>query len=110
MPVKPIAAATFSALLLSAILSGCSSAPKAKPTASIENRTGRSLKSVVYRPCGKNDSKWLPLLESSLASQNRVTMELPLECLDLRAEFSDGKIAGSQHSIQRRFPFTWILE
>jgi hypothetical protein len=100
-------------MLLLGIVTGCTAPQQFRvPSAVIDNRTGRNLPTVLYRSCAMESAEWLPLFEqgNDIAPHRQVEFKLPLDCLDLKALFADGRIAGTQQNIQRRFPFRWVLE
>jgi hypothetical protein len=98
-------------LVLLLFVGGCATKPKLlEPRVYVENYTGRSIQKIVYRECGKATDEWLPLKNwASLSSQYVVYIDLPMECADLQALFLDGKIAGTQQNINKKFPFKWTL-
>lgn len=103
-------AAGLIGILTIIISAGCANPTQIiAPSAIIENRTGRNLSAINYRPCGIESTEWRPLTDKILPSYNHVNIDLPLDCVDLKAYFSDGKLAGTQQNIQRRFPFNWVL-
>jgi hypothetical protein len=90
---------------------GCAVAPVVleKPRVTIVNMTGRPVQQIVYRECGKDSGDWSPLNSAALSSQYEAYFELPIQCADLQAVFHDGKIAGSQQNVKKRYPFHWVL-
>src|ERR1035437_8989258 len=99
----------FPVLLL--FVGGCATKPKLlAPSVRVENYTGRFIQQIVYRECGKPTDEWLPLKNGlSLPSSHEVYVALPVECADLQAVFADGRVAGTQQNINKKYPFTWTL-
>lgn len=99
----------FPVLLL--FVGGCATKPKLlDPSVHLENYTGRFIQQIVYRECGKPADEWLPLKNGlSLPSTYGVYVDLPVECADLQAIFADGRIAGTQQNINKKYPFRWTL-
>jgi hypothetical protein len=94
------------------LLSGaCASRTKIlEPAVYIENRTGKPFQQIVYRECGKENDEWSQINNGDiLHSGYSATIELPVDCADLRAIFVSGRIAGTQLDVKKKFPFRWIL-
>src|SRR6266568_2117581 len=98
-------------LLLLFLVGGGAPVPKLlDPTVHIENHTGRFVQQILYRECGKPVEEWLPLKSGlTLPSAYAVSVDLPVECADIQAVFADGKIAGTQQNINKKYPFRWTL-
>lgn len=90
---------------------GCAAQPKLlDPRVHIENNTGRFIQQIVYHECGKPIDEWLPLKSGlTIPSAYAVSVDLPVECADIKAIFADGRIAGTQQNINKKYPFRWTL-
>ena len=95
-----------------AMLASCATEPVIQATgsdATVTNRTGRPIASIVYQACGADPASWTPLPVPTLAPQTTAPFKLPEPCTNLRAYYADGKVAGMHTGVRWDFPFTWVL-
>jgi len=94
-------------------LTSCATAPTTtvaiKPVAAtVQNVSGKAITAINYQPCG-DASGWYPLPIGSLPSGVTKTVDLPSDCVNLQAFNADGRLAGSQSGVNRKYPFTWVI-
>lgn len=97
--------------LILSFLGGCTAnSVRLEPTVIIQNNTGRPITLVAYQECGSKERAWKPLDQPfPLAENGSLEFVLPLDCADLKASFADGKVAGTQQNIKKKFPLNWVL-
>lgn len=103
---------TLAAIGMAALLAACATAPVTQTTgadATVVNRTGRAISSISYQACGDNPSTWATLSLPVIAPQATVPFRLPQPCINLRAYYADGQLAGMHTGVRWDFPFTWVL-
>jgi hypothetical protein len=81
-----------------------------EPLVQIQNRTGKTIQQFVYRTCGSPSMEWEAMNQVPyLPPLADIVISLPVECADLRAFYADGKIAGTQAGVKKKYPFRWTL-
>lgn len=96
---------------LAALLTACAGTPVpvAVPAATVVNHTGKPLQDLRYQSCNSAADQWAPLPASALKPGATTKFTLPADCVNFDAYYADGRLAGSQRSIRRDFPFQWVL-
>lgn len=93
------------------LLAACAGAPEkvVLPKATVFNQTGKAL-ALRYQACGSPADRWSAVPGGAeLAAGGTARFDLPAECVHFDAYYADGRLAGSQRSVRREFPFEWVL-
>jgi hypothetical protein len=99
------------AVLPSLVLAACAQTVERPPAATVVNHSGKAIVELRQRRCGAVDEAWQVVADSSIGAGYGTTymFQLADDCADLDAFYGDGKLAGSQRGVIRRFPFRWVI-
>ena len=103
-------AATGTAMLVSGCATETAPPRQVGSDATVINRTGRTVAQIAYQPCGSQADAWSTVQMPSIAPGGSIVFQLPANCSNLRAYYSEGQIAGMHAGVKWDFPFTWVVQ
>lgn len=100
----------LSFLLIGCLLASCVNKVNiVAPQVVIINQTAQVISVVQYQSCNQSEDDWSVLRNSRLQSGERMQFEPLTDCVNLKAYYESGKVAGRQSNIRRSFPNSWVL-